>query len=200
MKKELQLILLILIFSISAGMRMSIMGWLFFIGIGTIIIFGIIHFYIHIKAIDSLNEKGNFNILKILISHLLFAMIIILQTDTGDNNDSCTGIGYAFAINDSFIQKNSEWIFVVLIIFYSIISGFILRNPKIEKMTDDTRRFLPLTIISALLLSFVVNYGVRELRESILSKREKSNKTTMIDKTLTIKNYAQHRTKLIARF
>ena len=183
MKKEFQLILLVIVFSISAGMRLAISGWLFFIGLFTIFGLGFFHFYTHIKSIDSLTKKGNFNILKIFFSHITFSLILILQTDGGDSN-SYSGISYAFDLSDSFINQNSNWIFIGLIILYFAINLFILGNPRIQKMTDDTRRFLPLTIISSIILTFFAINGIEELREYIVNKK---NKETRIDYRL-IKN------------
>jgi hypothetical protein len=85
MKKWLQALLLVLAFAIAAAARLSMLGWLFIIGVGSIVIIGIAHFIIHFYSMNYLATNARKNIPLIILSHVLFLCIFLFQTDFDDS-------------------------------------------------------------------------------------------------------------------
>ena len=79
MNKLVQTILLILVVSLGIALRMTISGWLFIIGILTMIVFGLSHLLIHNYGQIFLSEKKISNYALIILSHLFFISIFLFS-------------------------------------------------------------------------------------------------------------------------
>jgi len=159
MKKGIQSILLTLVFSIAAAARLSILGWLFAIGVGSILIIGITHFIIHFYSMNSLAIKGKMNSLKIALSHLLFLCIFLFQSDFDDSR-SYFVIEHVFGIENSFLGDIGFPIVIVSSIGYIILSIIIIRNAKKEKIKGKKIKYIIPSVLISISLPFILISGL----------------------------------------
>ena len=159
MKKEIQAILLVLIFSIATASRLSILGWLFAIGLGSVLIIGITHFIIHFYSMNFLAVKGKRNNLKIILSHFLFLCIFLFQSDFDDSRGYSV-IEYVFGIEYSFLETIGFPIVIISLIGYIILSVNIIRNAKKEKIKGKNTKYIIPTILVSIFLPFILISGL----------------------------------------
>ena len=151
MNKILQTILLILVVSLGIASRMSILGWLFVIGLGTTILFGISHLLVHNFAQTSLAERKPANPLLIILSHLLFLSIFLFQIDA-DDSKSYSVIGFITGNEKSVYTDYGFSIVFISIIIYIALSVIIIIKARREKLVS----FLPITFFVSLVSSILI--------------------------------------------
>jgi len=153
MNKTVQTILLILTVSLGIAFRMTIFGWLFIIGIGTIIVFSVSHILIHNFAQTYLSEKKTSNYALIILSHLFFISIFLFQVDADDSR-SYSIIGYITNKEPKTYTENGFSIVLFSIIAYIILGIIIIKSAKKDKI----RKFSLLTFIISLVSSIVLGF------------------------------------------
>ena len=154
MSKTLQTILLTLVVSIGVGARLSILGWLFAIGVGSALIFGISHFIIHFYSMNNLAQGGKKILLNIVLSHLFFLGIFFFQFDF-DDSKTYSIIGYVFGIENDLLNTLGIPIFVISIIGYIIVGIIIVRGVKRNRIKGKNIRYLIPAIIASIVLPFL---------------------------------------------
>lgn len=168
MKKSTQTILLTLVVSIGIGARLSVLGWLFFFGIGSALIFGISHLIVHFYSMNYLTkseEKGTF---LIVLSHLSFLGIYLFQSDFDDSR-SYSVLGHIFGFRSEVINSIGFPIFGVSIISFIIISFIIVKKAKRNKISGSNMKYIIPAIIACLILPFVfinVLYANKDLHRT----------------------------------
>lgn len=153
MHKSLQTILLILVVSLGIASRMSILGWLFVIGLGTTLLFGISHLLVHNFAQSGLAEKRPVNLLLIILSHLFFLSIFLFQIDA-DDSKSYSVIGFITNNEKDAYTENGLSIVFISIIAYIVLAVIIIIKARREKQI----RFLPLTFLFSLVSSILIGF------------------------------------------
>jgi len=155
MKKELQAILLTLVISVSVAARLSVLGWLFAIGVGSVLIIGVAHFIIHFYSMNSLAIRGNLNTLKITLSHVLFLCIFLFQSDFDDSR-SYSVIEYVIGIEGSFLGKIGLPMVIASLIGYIILSILIFRNAKNKKVNGKENEYMIPSLLVSIILPFIL--------------------------------------------
>lgn len=154
MNKTAQTILLILAVSLGIALRMTIFGWLFIIGIATIIIFGISHLLIHNYAQTYLSEKKISNYTLIFFSHLLFISIFLFQVDADDAR-SYSIIGFVTNKENDAFTDNGFSIVLLSVIGYIILGYLIINRARKEKLYKFSSLKFSISLISSIVLAFV---------------------------------------------
>lgn len=169
MNKTLQTILLIFTVAFGIALRMTIFGWLFIIGIGTIVIFGISHLIIHNKARTFLSEQRTSNYVLIVLSHLFFVSIFLFQTDA-DDSKSYSIIGFVTNSEKSLYTDNGFLIVLFSILAYNITSIIIIKNARTEKLIKLDSSVFTISIISSFILLFLFLNLLQTIRQVNQSK------------------------------
>lgn len=155
MNKIIQIVLLILALSIGIALRLTIFGWLFIIGVGTILIFGITHLLVHSYTQQFLTEKKFSNVVLIILSHVSFISIFLFQTDADDSR-SYSIIGFITSSEKRTLIDYSFPIVLTSIIVYVIISFVILLRAKRAKLLKFEGSSLAISTFSSFALIFVI--------------------------------------------
>jgi len=156
LKKQIQVILIVITLSLGASIRLGIMGWLFIIGIISIILFSLIHLVINFKAMNSLSIKGNSNKL-ILISHLSYLGLYLFQSDF-DDSKSYSAIGKFLRLEqDIFIEYSLIW-FILSLIIYIVTNSIILSKVNKEIDKNKNTNYIAITIFSTFILTSIFTY------------------------------------------
>lgn len=155
MNKIIQTTLLILALSFGIALRMTIFGWLFFIGIGTILIFGISHLLIHSYTQQFLSKRKFSNIVLIILSHVFFILIFLFQTDA-DDSKSYSIIGFITSNEKQTLIDYSLPIVLISIIGYATISFFILIRARKAKLLKFEVNSLAISAFSSFAFIFVI--------------------------------------------
>lgn len=157
MNKTIQAIILTFVISIGIGARLSILGWLFIIGFGSAIIFGISHILIHSRCMNFFATGGRWTILKFILSHLFFLGIFLFQFDF-DDSKTYSVLNYTFGIKNSFLEENGFYIVGISIIGYIWISVLNIRQAKkLKSKTNNSKYIIPVLISSIILPLFLIN-------------------------------------------
>ena len=164
MNKTLQTILLTIIVSIGIGARLSILGWLFILGLGSAFLFGISHFIIHFYSMNYLTTKGNKNVLKIALSHLFFLCIFLFQLDADDSRglsvlENITGI------KNEIINEYGFQIVGFSILAYIVVSIIIIKGAKKNKIKSDVTNYFLISMFTSIILLFLFIYGLNENKD-----------------------------------
>jgi hypothetical protein len=159
MRKEIQATLIILAFSFGTAARLSIMGWLFLIGIGTVLIFGAIHFIIHFYSMNYLSAANRRTILLVLLSHIFFMSLFLFQTDADDSRGYSV-IGYIFDFDSKFLLERSVELFSVGLIGYVFTNYQIVAKARKDRTTGNIYAYVFTSIFVSLLLPFVLISGL----------------------------------------
>ena len=168
MKKTTQTILLTLVVSIGIGARLSILGWLFFLGIGSALIFGISHLVVHFYSMNYLAKSENKSTLLIVLSHLSFLGIFLFQSDFDDSR-SYSVLGHTFGVESEVLNSIGFPIVGVSIISFIIISFVIVKKAKRNKVSGNNIKYIIPTIIACLILPVVfinVLYANKDLQRT----------------------------------
>lgn len=168
MNKKTQTILLTLVVSIGIGARLSNLGWLFFLGIGSALIFGIIHLIVHFYSMNYLAKGENKSSLLIVLSHLSFLGIFLFQSDF-DDSKSYSVLGHAFGIESGIINNIGFPIVGVSIIAFIVISFIIVRKAKRNNVPGNNVKFMIPSIITSLILPLVfvnIIYANKDLQRT----------------------------------
>ena len=153
MDKRIQALLLVVIFSFAASARLEVLGWLMLFGFGSVVFFGLIHFVIHFYCMNSLAIRNSKNIVRILISHLLFASILLFQMDFDDSR-SYSVLGNFFGFQSEFLERNGYSIVGFSLLLYTIQSVLMIRNIKKNRIKGANNKLM---LISALLAFILPN-------------------------------------------
>lgn len=151
MNKQIQTLLLVVIFSFAASARLEVLGWLMLFGLGSVILFGLIHFIIHFYCMNNLAVKNSKNIIRIVISHLLFASILLFQMDFDDSR-SYSVLGNFFGFQSEFLERHGYSVVGIALLLYVIQSFFVIRNVKRNRVKGSNLKLL----IPSILLAFVL--------------------------------------------
>tara|TARA_R110001592_G_scaffold16068_6_gene68787 strand:+ start:1958 stop:3043 length:1086 start_codon:yes stop_codon:yes gene_type:complete len=151
MDKRIQALLLVLIFSIAASARLAVLGWLMMFAFGSVILFGLIHFLIHFYCMNNLAASNSRNVLRIVISHLLFASILLFQMDFDDSRSYST-LGNMFGFGSNFLERQGYSIVGIALVLYIIQSFIIIRTVRKDRIKGSNS----ILLISSLLLAFIL--------------------------------------------
>lgn len=158
MKKGVQYILFILVFSVAIGARITVMNSYFFTAIPIIVFFGIIHLVIHYTGLDYLAITGIRNVIKIVLSHLFFLCFFLFQIDGFQFIDDYVVFEYIIG-SPSKISKSSAGLIVVFsFIGYLIISTIIavgVKREKIKTKVSSVEYTVPILIILLFFTNFM---------------------------------------------
>lgn len=173
MNKTLQTILLTLVVSIGIGSRLSILGWLFIIGIGSSLIFGISHFIIHFYSMNYLSTNGKKNFIKIAFSHFFFLCIFLFQFDADDSR------GYSVfenisGIENDFLNDFGFQIVGISIIAYIVIGLIIVKGAKKNKIKGENIKYILPAIITSIILPFLFINGLYANKDLLRTKELES--------------------------
>lgn len=155
MNRIIQTVLLILALSIGIALRMTIFGWLFIIGVGTILVFGISHLLIHSYTQQFLSKKKFSNIILIILSHVFFILIFLFQTDA-DDSKSYSIIGFITSSEKRTLIDYSLPIVLISIIGYVIISLVILIRARKAKLLKFEGSSFAISAFSSFVFIFVI--------------------------------------------
>lgn len=168
MNKTTQTILLTLVVSIGIGARLSILGWLFFLGIGSALIFGISHLIVHFYSMNYLAKSENKSSLLSILSHLSFLGIFLFQTDFDDSR-SYSVLGHTFGVESEILNSIGFPIVGVSIISFIVISFVIVKKAKRNKVSGNNVKYIIPSIIVSLILPYVfinVLYANKDLQRT----------------------------------
>ncbi|MFN7116240.1 MAG: leucine-rich repeat domain-containing protein [Saprospiraceae bacterium] len=163
MKKQIQTTLIILAISFGTAARLSIMGWLFFVGIGTIIIFGITHLVIHFYSMNYLSVANRNTIFLIILSHLFFISLFLFQTDADDSRGYSV-IGYIFDFKSKFLFEWSVELFIVGLVGYVVTNYQIIVKARRDRTNGNNLVYAFTSIFVSLFLPFVLINGLESYR------------------------------------
>jgi hypothetical protein len=164
MNKTIQSIILTIVISIGIAARLSILGWLYFIGIGTSILFGTSHLIIHLKSMNYLALKGRYNLLKLLLSHFFFLTIFFFQIDA-DDSKIYSITEYILGRENDFISEHGMLLVGISIVAYIVISVFIIKAAKKEKLKSDNQKYFFPVIVASVILPFMLIKGLDNLKD-----------------------------------
>jgi hypothetical protein len=164
MRKEIQTTLIILAFSIGAAARLSIMGWLFFIGIGSVLLFGTIHFVIHFYSMNYISIANRRTILLILLSHIFFICLFLFQTDADDSRGYSV-IGYIFSLDSKFLLERSDMLFSVGLIGYIFTNYSIIKESREHRTAGNNVWYKFSSILISIFLVPVLISGLESYRQ-----------------------------------
>ncbi|WP_067037900.1 leucine-rich repeat domain-containing protein [Allomuricauda sp. CP2A] len=168
MNKTTQTILLTLVVSIGIGARLSILGWLFILGIGSALIFGISHLIVHFYSMNYLAKSGNKSLLLIILSHLSFLGIFLFQSDFDDSR-SYSVLGHTLGVKSETLDSIGFPIVGVSIISLIVISFLIVKKAKRNKTSGNNVKYIiPSTIASLILPIIFINvlYANKDLQKT----------------------------------
>jgi hypothetical protein len=184
MNKTIQTILLIFTVAFGIALRMSIFGWLFIIGIATILIFGICHLIIHNNARTSLTEQKTANYILIFSSHLFFILIFLFQIDADDSR-SYSVIGFVTNNEKTFYTENGFSIVLLSVIAYIVTNIVIVKNARSNKLFKFNSLSFTISTISSFVLLFLFQQLFATNRQISQSKElEKSGEFNSIKRAL----------------
>ncbi len=204
MDKRIQALLLVLIFSFAASARLEVLGWLMFFGFGSVILFGLIHFVIHFYCMNNLATSNSKNTIQIIISHLLFASILLFQMDFDDSR-SYSVLGNFFGFQSEFLERNGYSIVGIALLLYIIQSILMIRNIKKNRIKGANNKLLLLSIFSALILPNVfaaASFKLDEHQQTFeleetgeYNSISRALKTPELVETLTVNSYYESLTE-----
>lgn len=188
MNKIIQTVLLILALSVGIALRITIFGWLFFIGVGTILIFGISHLLVHSYTQQFLSKKKFSNIILIILSHVLFILIFLFQTDA-DDSKSYSVIGFITSSEKRALIDCSFPIVLISIIGYASIAFVILFRVKKAKLLKFEGSSFVISIFSSFVFIFVILNLISAKKNTDYSKQfEKKGEYHSIKRALSEPN------------
>lgn len=159
MKKGVQYILFVLVFSLAIATRISVLNSSFS-AIPVIVLFGISHLVIHYKALDYLATRRKMNILKIILSHLFFLCLFLFQIDGFEFLGDYVVFEYITGFKTTFLINISPLIVGFSIIGYIIVGvviGVGVKREKIKTKVNSIIYTLPILIILFYLTGFMIN-------------------------------------------
>lgn len=155
MNKNIQVVLIILAISLGASIRLGILGWLFILGVVSIVVLSIVHLTIHFYSMNYITGKNRSVFISVLLSHLSFLGMFLFQMDFDDSR-SYSAIGKFLGLdNDIFLPYSMSFLLISLSI-YVLVSFFILRKAKRETARQGNRKYLFVTIVSAFILTVLI--------------------------------------------
>lgn len=181
MNKTIQAIILTLVISIGIGARLSILGWLFIIGVGTSIFFGICHLLIHSKCMNYFEKGGRWTILKFILSHLFFLGIFFFQFDF-DDSKTYSVLDYALDIKNNFFEENGFYFVGISIVGYIWISILNIIQAKKLKLKINNAKYITPAVIGSIILPFILINSLYAFKDF-----QNEKETEEIGQFLTIK-------------
>src|SRR5688572_25297059 len=154
MKKELQAILLTLAFSIGAASRLLILGWLYLIGVGSVLFFGLIHFAIHSYALNYLSVPSRKSVILILLSHGFFLSLFLFQTDFDDSR-SYLILSYVFDFSSKTVETQSNLLLGMGLLCYLAVGFVIIRGARNSRITGNRFNYIVSSFSISMFLPFV---------------------------------------------
>jgi hypothetical protein len=151
MNKILQSLLLVIVVSVAAAARLSLLGWFGFIGIGSVLVLGIAHFYMHFYSMNSLAVPRITNILYIIVSHILFLALFLFQPDADDSRTYIV-IDYIMGKSNGRLAGVSTIVLPVSFLLYIIIAVRIVGIARRYAIRGINHVLLITAIISVLVL------------------------------------------------
>ncbi len=170
MNKTLQTILLILVVSLGIASRMSILGWLFVIGLGTTVLFGISHLLVHNFVQTSLAERKPANLILIILSHLAFLSIFLFQIDA-DDSKSYSVFGFITNNEKSVYTDYGFSIVSISIIAYIVLSVIIIIKARREKQVSFHSLTFLVSLVSSILIGSLFLKLIYANKQHLQSKK-----------------------------
>ncbi len=162
--KRIQSLLIIVAFSIAASARLSILGWLTIFGLASVAIFGIIHFVVHFYCMNNLAIRNSKNAIKIIVSHLLFASILLFQMDFDDSR-SYSVLGSFFGFESKFLEQNGYTIVGIALVLYAIQIFLIIRSIRKVRVRGSNIKLLVSSILLAIILPNAFAFAAYKIAE-----------------------------------
>lgn len=184
MKKIVQASLLVIVVSVGAAARLSILGWLGFIGIGTVLILGIAHFYIHFYAMNSLATGARANIFKILLSHFFFLNLFFFQSDADDSRSYLIW-DYLTGKTPTAFTAISGTVLTASFILYVVVAIWIVIYARKQKISGSNHALMISSIVICLVLPFVLISGLSALHgERQMQRKESTGEFTDVRRAI----------------
>jgi hypothetical protein len=187
MKKTILVILLILVVVLGASTRLSVVGWLFLVGIISMAVFGFIHLLVHLRYIKALKDFRWVDYALIAVSHLLYIGIFLFQYDFGDDSGAVVinEILGSFPIYN--VSKYHGVYLTVSIISYFICIGCMLIRLKGIDKTFSTKKIgiFGLVILLVIVIPIVTIYGINKVDQiKRKHKEEKAGRYNNLERAL----------------
>ncbi|NQY06455.1 MAG: leucine-rich repeat domain-containing protein [Flavobacteriaceae bacterium] len=157
-----------LVVSIGIGARLSILGWLFFLGIGSALLFGISHLIVQFYSMNYLAKNENKSSLLIILSHLSFLGIFLFQSDFDDSR-SYSVLGHTFGVESEILNSIGFPIVGILIISFIIISFIIVKKARRNKVSGNNVKYIVPSVFASLILPLIfinVLYANKDLQRT----------------------------------
>jgi hypothetical protein len=195
MKRAVLIISLIIALIIGSFSRLSLLGWLFFVGYGTVFIFGIIHIITNLHFIRNATNLKNSDLLLIFILHLLYLCLFFFQSDFDDSRGYIVVENIFGKLAWPETEKTSWILFLICLVLYLILTAMLLlRIRKIDSNFSMKKvRITLFSIAGLLILPVAVLYGFGHLRYiSEAKKDERIGKYESLKRALRNKSNVKH--------
>ncbi|WP_219843828.1 leucine-rich repeat domain-containing protein [Aureicoccus marinus] len=173
-----------LVVSIGIGARLSILGWLFFLGIGSALLFGGFHLIVQFYSMNYLAKSGSKSSLLIILSHLSFLGIFLFQSDFDDSRGYSV-LDHTFGIESEILNSINSPILIISIITFIVISIIIVKKARRNKVSGDNLQYIIPSLLACLILPFIfINalYANKDLQRT--KKLEKTGEFNSIKRAL----------------
>lgn len=155
MKKSIQTILIILILSLGASIRLGVSGWLFIVGLVSIILLFSAHLFVHFYSMNHIARKEKGTNALVFLSHLSFLGLLVFQTDFDDSR-SYSAVGHFLNINSDFLVKQSTSLLISSFTIYLLTSFLIIRKSRKVESKKGNLKLLLIAIPSSLVFSWSI--------------------------------------------
>lgn len=161
-------LLIVLVFGIFS--RLSLQGWLFGIGILTILIFGLIHIIVHSTLIKNFLYLKKIDLILIASSHLLYLCLFLFQSEADDSRGYVV-IEYIFGEIKSFnLESITRFIFFTALGLYLIFIFILLIRLKINSPGFSKKKLIITS--SSIILVILLPIGLLYLLSHFTNLKE----------------------------
>lgn len=187
MKKTILVILLISVILFGAFSRLSVLGWLFLVGVISIGVFGLIHLVVHLRYIKSSKDFKFIDYLLIGISHILFLGLFLFQNDFGDDRGAVVIEEVFGSVPINNLNQNHGTYLAIFFVAYFIWTSIILFRIKRIDKSFSTKKVLIFAgiIIMIIAIPILTVYGMNAINKSKRTRKaEKEGKYDNLDRAL----------------
>lgn len=184
MNKTIQIIILTIVITIGIGARLSILGWLFIVGVGTIFIFGLIHFLIHTKYLDYFQTGGHWKTVRFILSHLFFLGIFLFQFDL-DDSKTYSVIGNIIDSENRFLIDYGFYIVGISVVGYILTNVITVLKARKQSFETNNSKYKILSLLGCVTLPIVFVYSIysfKDFKED--KKKEKMGQFTSVRRAI----------------
>jgi hypothetical protein len=182
--KTIQVIILTIVITIGIGARLSILGWLFIVGVGSTFIFGLTHYLIHTKYLDYFQTGGFWKTVRFILSHLFFIGIFLFQFDL-DDSKTYSVIGNVVGSENQFLIDYGFYFVGLSLVGYILTNTLTVFQARKQKFESKNSKYIMTSLIGCLTLPMVLVYGIysfKDLKEE--KKREETGQFTTVRRAL----------------